>query len=402
MNDVENDTLHDLASYADEIVDRHWDADITVAEWWDVLFEAGLSDVSAPRGLGGLGRAHTDNQLVLAAFARRGVLGPPPGIGTMLAVPTLLTHGSAALIERFVPDTLRGRLAWCQLFSEPGAGSDLAGLQTVVAERSDGGFAASGQKVWTSGATRADWGLLVARTDTSAPKHAGISYFVVEMDQPAIDVRPLREMTGRSLFCEVFLTEAQIEEQCLVGTLGEGWTVARTTLYTERQVLGARYSAGSLGNASPGSASADLDVPAVHFVIADAEQSLSERAIERLAELLPTAPASRVGAAVDAIILQRINEWIGSRARNGQLDAALSGSLMKLNSSQQFRHLRQAVGDHFGAAATAADPSSEHTDLLAQEVILWSPAPSIYGGTDQIQRNILSERFLGLPRDRSA
>ena len=187
-----------------------------------------------------------------------GALGPPGGLGLLLAAPTIVTHGTDEQRERFVRAIVTGTEAWCQLFSEPGAGSDLAGLQTR-AERDGDEWVITGQKVWTSGGQIADMGMLLARTNFDVPKHQGITYFAFDMRQPGVEVRPLREMTGRALFNEVFITEARVAGDAIIGGLNNGWAVANTTLTFERAGLGAGGSSAGAGAAVPGSIAGDLD-----------------------------------------------------------------------------------------------------------------------------------------------
>ncbi|MBK8334417.1 MAG: acyl-CoA dehydrogenase family protein [Acidimicrobiaceae bacterium] len=182
-----------------------------------------------------------------SAMVAKGALGPPTGIGMMLAAPTILAHGSGELVERYVPNILNGRDGWCQLFSEPGAGSDLAGLQTK-AERDGDEWVVNGQKVWTSGGQWADFGILVARSDADLPKHKGLSYFAFPMHQPGVEVRPLREMTGHAMFNEVFLADARVADADMIGDLNDGWRAANTTLMIERA------SIGGAGAAAPSAA----------------------------------------------------------------------------------------------------------------------------------------------------
>jgi alkylation response protein AidB-like acyl-CoA dehydrogenase len=182
-------------------VRENWDPDMTVAQWWERVFEASYSLPSLPLNAYGRGYSRAEEQAVWRGFAEVGALGPPGGIATMMAAPTIAQHASDTQIERFVPPILLGLQAWCQLFSEPGAGSDLAGL-TTKAVRDGDEWVITGQKVWTSFAHEADLGMLLARTDPDAPKHAGITWFAFEMLQPAVEVRPLREMNGRSMFNE--------------------------------------------------------------------------------------------------------------------------------------------------------------------------------------------------------
>ncbi len=207
-----------------------------------------------PAGLG----ADPVLQLVIdQELARAGVARPDIVIAGW-ALPTILEHGTPEQRERFVRPSLLGDLVWCQLFSEPGSGSDLASLRTR-AERVEGGWRLSGQKVWTSVAERADWGICLARTDPDAPQHRGISYFLVDMRSPGIDVRPLREITGEALFNEVFLDDVLVPDDCLVGGLGEGWRLARTTLANERVAMATSRLDKSTERAVDLAATGDLD-----------------------------------------------------------------------------------------------------------------------------------------------
>src|SRR5262249_13965974 len=196
----------------------------------------------------GLGRA--DAAVVMKAISEFGALGAPGGLGLMLAGPTIIAHGSDEQRERYVRDIATGKKAWCQLFSEPGAGSDLAGLQTRAARDGDE-WVVNGQKVWTSGGQIADLGMLIARTDPDVPKHQGISYFALDMHQgDRVEVRPLREMTGRSMFNEVFFADARVGDDALIGGLNKGWAVAITTLAVERASLSAGGDSGETGSAA--------------------------------------------------------------------------------------------------------------------------------------------------------
>src|SRR2546430_13203455 len=200
--------------------------------WPEEWFGRGL-----PRELAGV---------VSAELRAAGAIGPPSGLGTLLAAPTILVHGTDEQRARYVRPILNGQEAWCQLFSEPGAGSDLASLQ-CRAERDGDEWVINGQKVWTSGGQTADLGMVVTRTNPDAPKHKGISYFAIEMDQPGVEVRPLREMTGRSLFSEVFFSDARVNQSAMIGELNGGWAVASTTLANERAGLGSGGSGGLRG-----------------------------------------------------------------------------------------------------------------------------------------------------------
>ena len=210
------DTTERPASTNTDVVDEvrawleeNWDPDLTVAEWWERLGLAGWAAPSLPTNAYGKALSRTDSVAVQTAIADFGALGAPGGLGLLLAAPTIATHGTQEQIDTYVRDIVTGQRAWCQLFSEPGAGSDLAGLQ-AKAELDGEEYIVNGQKVWTSGGHVADLGMLIARTNSEAPKHQGITYFAMDMHQPGVDVRPLRELTGRALFNEVFMSDARV------------------------------------------------------------------------------------------------------------------------------------------------------------------------------------------------
>ncbi len=231
---------------------NNWDPDLTVAEWWERLGLAGWSAPGLPTNAYGKAMARSDVVLVQQEIAKFGALGAPAGLGLLLAAPTIATHGTQEQIDLYVRDIVTGQKAWCQLFSEPQAGSDLAGLQTRAVKDGDE-WIVNGQKVWTSGGQYADLGMLLARTDPEVPKHQGISYFAFEMLQDGVDVRPLKEMTGHALFNEVFITDARVADSALIGGVNNGWAAANTTLMNERAGLGSGGgNAAGGGLAQPG------------------------------------------------------------------------------------------------------------------------------------------------------
>jgi len=211
-----------------------WDPELSLAGWRKRLAQAGWATPTWPARLGGRGLPASAASLVPATLAEFGAVGPPEGAGISLAAPTLLEHGSAELQTRFLPPTVTGEITWCQLFSEPGAGSDLAGL-TTKAEFADGEWRASGQ--WNTSAHHAGYGLLVARTNWDVPKHHGLTCFVLPMKQPGVEVRPLRQANGHASFNEVFLDDARIPAGCVIGDVDGGWRVALTTLAHERRAM---------------------------------------------------------------------------------------------------------------------------------------------------------------------
>ena len=383
--------------------ESNWDPELPLRDWWRRLAESGWGFPTWPEGTYGRGLSGDAARLVADARRDARVAPPPAGIAQNLAGPTIVAHGTPNQQARFLPGIVTGEI-WCQLFSEPGAGSDLAGLQTR-AERDGDEWVVNGQKVWTSGAHIARYGILIARTDPTVPKHAGLSYFVIEMDQPGIEVRPIREMTGRSIFNEVFLTDARVPADNQIGGLGEGWSVALTTLANERTMLGA----GSFGSSGSGAAirEIDLDAPAGQLVRSEARPAGGARsgAAELLHAVLerygdPTDPIARQEVARIHSLIE-IARYTDLRAKAAIARGGRPGpevSVGKLAASHLLRTMREALFRLCGPYATLWGDDAPFGGR-AHEVGLSSYLISIGGGTDQIQRNIIGERVLGLPRE---
>ncbi len=385
-------------------LDDNWDPDLTVADWWQRLADSGWAMPSWPEEWSGRGLARPEANAVGAEISDAGALGPPGGLGTMLAAPTILTHGTDEQKQRFLPRIANGQEGWCQLFSEPGAGSDLAGLQCRAVKDGDE-WIVNGQKVWTSGGQHADLGMLIARTDPDAPKHKGISYFGIPMHQPGIDVRPLVEMTGRALFNEVFLDDARVADADLVGGLGNGWAVANTTLMNERASLGGGGGSSATSLALPGTVAGHLERRAGDFVTEAGRGGTATILAGRSTKLLQDLVAE-LGQADDPLIRQdlmrlysmdQISGWGVQRAKAGQASPALP-NLAKLMMSHMTRLSRDLGLRIIGPAGTVMGPDTPGGGIV-QGLALFSPAPSIYGGTDEVQRNIIGERVLGLPKE---
>jgi alkylation response protein AidB-like acyl-CoA dehydrogenase len=386
-------------------IDTNWDADLTVGEWWERLGTAGWAAPTWPTDWYGRGLSRDEANLVARELSAKGALGAPAGLGLLLAGPTIVAHGTDEQRRRFLPDIVTGRKAWCQLFSEPGAGSDLAGLQARAVRDGDE-WVVNGQKVWTSGAQVADLGMLLARTDADVPKHRGISYFAMEMDQPGVDIRPLKEMTGRALFNEVFMTDCRVADADLIGGLNNGWAVANTTLANERAGLGAG-GGGAAGAAVPGTKAGFLDRRAGDFVGATraGTGALSGRGTTMMIEL-----ARGAGVIDDAVIRQDLvrlytmNEI--ARYTNLRMKAAKAAgrgpgpgaSTAKLSMSRITKLSRDLGLAILGAAGTLSGPDAPLNGMIT-ELALFAPAVSIYGGSDEIQKNIIGERVLGLPSE---
>ena len=395
-------TTEDSALDVGTWLDENWDPQLTVAEWWGRLADARLAHPMLPSPWGrDWSRAETS--LLVRAMVERKALGPPAGLGMILAAPTIIAHASEDLLYRLVPSILDGRHGWCQLFSEPGAGSDLAGLQ-CRAERDGDEWVVTGQKVWTSLGQWADYGILIARTDPDAPKHRGVTYFAFPMRQDGVAVRPLREMTGRALFNEVFLDEARVPHANVIGDVGDGWRVANTTLMVERSSIGGN-NVTAPSAALPGTIAGHLDRPAgsfEHDAPALGEGGVGSGRVKSLIDL-----AEKRGKLADPTIRQdlmrlhamvEITGWHLGRMKAGDAATGGEGNLAKLRNSDIIRLARHIGCRILGADATLVGPDSASGGSI-QEMTLFSPAPSIYGGSDQVQRNIIGERVLGLPKE---
>jgi alkylation response protein AidB-like acyl-CoA dehydrogenase len=399
----------------------NWDPDLTVGEWWERLGTSGWAAPMLPETAYGKGLARSEVVRVQEAISEFGALPAPGGLGLLLAAPTIATHGSAEQQERYVRAIVTGQEAWCQLFSEPGAGSDLASLSTR-AEKDGDEWVITGQKVWTSGGQIADLGMLLARTNPDAPKHQGITYFAFEMAQPGVEVRPLREMTGRALFNEVFINEARVSDAAIIGGVNNGWAVANTTLAFERAGLGAGGGSAAASTAVPGSIAGDLGKRVGDMVRGRARGgSGGPGGLTGTFKLLSTV-ARETGADTDPTVRQdlvrlhtltEIARYMGLRQkalRASGGDIAGMGNIAKLSMSIILRLSRDLGMRLLGPRGMLhgydgpgndglADLPSGPLGAMVTEMVLFAQAPQIYGGTDEIQHNIIGERVLGLPKE---
>ena len=406
----------------------NWDPDLTVAEWWERLGTSGWAAPTLPENAYGKGVARSVGVQIGIEIAQFGALGAPNGLGLLLAAPTIADHGTQEQIDTFVRDIVTGQRSWCQLFSEPGAGSDLAGLTTRAEEDGDE-WIVNGQKVWTSLGQSADLAMLIARTAPDLPKHQGITYFALDMHQPGVEIRPLREMTGHAMFNEVFLTDARVPTSSIIGGRNNGWAVANTTLGHERAGLGAGGGSAGVAIATPGTVAGNLPSRAGDF-------ASGPKAGSRRVKSKAKGPSGRRPGMHDLLIdLARGN---GSSAdplvRQDLVRLYVLGELGRF-SAERLKATRSAGGDIPGMANIAKLSMSSivrlqrdvglrivgaqgmlHAYQSADQPVLdeatgnpflnavttsalYAQAPSIYGGTDQIQRNIIGERVLGLPKE---
>ncbi|MEA2703404.1 MAG: hypothetical protein QOJ69_1343 [Actinomycetota bacterium] len=337
--------------------------------WQRVLHEGGYSGLGWPAEFGG--RPVPLSQRVIWA-QETAAAGAPPGInliGEGMVGPTLLAHGTADQKRRYLPPLLRGDEIWCQLFSEPDAGTDLAAVTTTAAREGegDGGWVVTGHKLWTSAAHYADFGILLARTDWDVPKHQGCTYFLVDMRAPGVTTRPLRQMTGGAAFNEVFLDRVPVADAQRVGAEGDGWAVAVTTLLAERLNLG-------LGLARVGGGIQRMLSDLRPHGVAD------HPVVRQLAARLWT----------DAKVLEVLGERIVSKLARGEVPGP-EGAVARLASIRVSRRSDELLDALRGAGGMLVD---EYTLLQ-----LWIPATRIAGGTEEALRSIVAERVLGLPRE---
>ena len=307
--------------------------------------------------------------IIQQEFAAGQVRRPTLGIATWL-VPSVVAFGTDEQKQRFLPPTFRGEMIWCQLFSEPGAGSDLAGL-TTKATKVDGGWRITGQKIWTTAAQFAHWGMLLARTEPSAPKHNGITYFLLDMKSEGIDVRPLRELTGNEMFNTVFIDDVFVPDDLVLGEVDRGWEVSRTTLAAERVSIGS----------SEAPFLANLD---------DLVQFLREGQFDQIAQNR----AGRLIAEGHAAKVLNLRSTLLTLAGCDAMPAAAVSKLLSMRTAQGYAEFGVSS---FGVDGAIGDPGSEQGKWADR--LLASRATTIYGGTSEVQLNIIAERLLGLPRD---
>jgi len=382
----------------------NWDPTLSLQAWRELLVDAGWAVPSWSRQCFGRDLPAWADQIVADEIRLIGAVGQPLGSGMSLAAPTIVEHGSDELRQLILRPTLTGEKTWCQLFSEPGAGSDLAGLSTSAVLDGDE-WVINGQKVWNTSAHHADYAMLVARTSWDVPKHHGISYFVLPMHQPGIEVRGIKQMNRHASFNEVFLTDARIPANHLVGTLNDGWRVARATLAHERTFSTMRrpkfvQSAGKQSRAVS-EAEAEAEEHFKTYVWYPQRAGRVDLVIER---------AQQHGVANDLVIrqeiaalisFQRASEWTALRARAARAlgrPPGPEGSLGKLAASQVARMAHRVHTLISGANGMLTTGDHPHDATIA-EVLVSTPAQSIAGGTDEIQKSIIGENILGLARE---
>ena len=344
-------------------------------KWQRRLHEGGWLKLAWPTEHGGRAATPIMQAIYAEEMAKSGAPGILGRLGVSLLAPTLVAHGTPWQKEEYVEKILSGDLIFCQGFSEPDAGSDLASLRTR-AEKKDGHWVLNGQKTWSSGAHYADRSFLLARSDQAAEAHKGISMFLIDMKQPGVEVRPIRQITGGGEFCEIFLTDARVEDRDIVGTPGEGWKMAMTVFGFERGGL--------------------------------AQAARFERAVAQLATLTrdrgagsdPSVRQKVAQAQIEAHVFRLSGLRSLTRAQHGHAPGP-EASITKLYWSEMDKRIQEtAIGVEGPYGALAPDSDWAIEEGRWQLGWLWSQAETIYAGSSEIQRNIIAERVLGLPRGR--
>ena len=366
----------------DRLLTEHPPADTDPREFWGAQFDLGLAWVQFPDGKGGLGVSpkfqKTINEAIVAAGGsvdnrRMNVLGIGMGAGTLIA------HGTEEMQDRWLRPMFTTEEIWCQLFSEPGAGSDLAGLSTTAVREGDT-WVVNGQKVWTTLGHLAKWGLLVTRTDPDVPKHAGLTYFIVDMEADGVDVRPLYQITGEAEFNEVYFDDVHIPDSMRVGEVGQGWSVAMTTLMNERVAIG--------GNAIP------RGQGAINHAVSAWEASGSNDPVHR-DEL------TRLWIEHEAMRLTQVRandqRKKGTPGPEGSTGKLMWADLNKLITSFTMELLGPEGMLYPGGYEKTRPEMTSNTTASPHKAFLRARANSIEGGTSEIMKNILGERVLGLP-----
>ena len=352
-------------------------------DWFTRLAAAGYTAPHWPRPWG-LGASPAEQLVIDEELRHAGVRRPENPIGIGWAGPTLVLAGTEEQQQRWLPGLLDGSEVWCQLFSEPGAGSDLASLSTTAVRDGDE-WVVNGQKIWTSLARQARYGILLARTDPAAPRHSGISYFVVDMRSPGIEIRPIRQMDGSATFNEVFLEAVRIPEGNLIGTEHDGWRLARVTLGNERVALSEE---GALWGRGP-------TVKTLLDALRAAGRPLDPLSRQRFAAIYSEAEILRI---------LRLRTVAALLAGGAEAQPGPEASVRKALSDRHGQKLFELAVDLCGADGMLAQHNPAQLPGMFPWVMgfLFSPALTIGGGTSEVQRNIIAERVLGLPRDPGA
>jgi alkylation response protein AidB-like acyl-CoA dehydrogenase len=381
----------------------NWDPNLGLVEWRNKLVDSGWGAPTFPVDWYGKGYADPLGRAIDEEFEKVGAVGVARVGIRNLAGKTLLRHGTDLQKETFLRRILTGEDGWCQLFSEPGSGSDLAGASTR-ADLKGNKWVVNGQKVWTSSAHHAQWALLLARTDWDVPKHKGLTFFIINMEQPGVTVRQLQQMNGHASFNEVFFTDAVVEPEMQVSDLGNGWNVATTTLMHERRdadgLAKQVYKTDKPGRCYAEEA-AEIEVQLAPYVWYPQRRGRIDLILPRARETGKiNDPAVRQEIA-RLFTLDRSAEFMARRARASQDSGKPQGPEGSLGKLCTTRRARMCATVHTMISATDVMLTGEDSpmDGMIAEIFVSTPAQSIAGGTDEIQRNIISERVLHMPKE---
>ncbi len=384
-------------------LEANWDPEMSLVAWRNKLVDSGWGMPQWPEAWHGRGVPVGLVRAVEEEFARIGAVGVARSGVRLLAAATLLEHGTDKQKEKYLRRILTGEDTWCQLFSEPGSGSDLAGA-TTRAELHGDYWLINGQKVWTTSAHHANHGLLLARTDWDVPKHEGMSYFVIDIKQPGVDVQPLKQMNGHASFNQVFFTDAQAPAENLVGRVGDGWKIAMTTLAHERRGadgLNAPSRRGGRTGRIYEEERRELETANQPYKWYPQRAGRVDLILDRAKETGANKDPHVRQEIAKLMILAKSAEWTARRARAAQQQGrpqGPEGSLGKLAASHVARSAAHVHTLMTGAEAMLTGSESPRNGIIA-EILVSVPAISIAGGTDEIQRNIIAERVLDLPKE---
>jgi alkylation response protein AidB-like acyl-CoA dehydrogenase len=385
--------MPDVREEVRAFLEKSWDPELPLREWRETLADSGWGCPTWPVEWFGRGLSESDANIVRDELSRVNAVGTAGGSAMSLAAPTIVEHGADDVKSRLLRPAITGEHKWCQLFSEPGSGSDLAGL-TTRADRDGDEWIVSGQKVWNTGAVNADYGMLLARTDWDSPKHRGISWFALPMKQPGVEVRPLKQMNEYQSFNEVFMTEARVPHANVVGEVGGGWAVATTTLMFERTMQAARlaFVPEDRSGRCAREAADEAEAYAQTYVWYPQRAGRADLVLASHSD----DPVTRQRI-VDVYMRERTARWTAMRAQAARRQGkppGPEGSLAKLAASELARRCAIAHTKLRGAHAMLAGD-------VVHEILVSVPAVSIAGGTDEVQHNIIGERVLGLPKEPS-
>jgi alkylation response protein AidB-like acyl-CoA dehydrogenase len=361
--------------------------------WHRKLYEAGYLGMGWPKEYGGGGARPMEQAIVADELARANAPAPTNSLGLGIVGPTIVVHGTDAQKRRYLKKILTAEELWCQLYSEPNAGSDLAALRTSAEDTGDH-FIVNGQKIWTSGGAIADWGLLLARTNPGVAKHKGITCFLMNMRQPGVEIRPLRQITGSSEFSEVFMTNARVEKPDQIGALGEGWAIAQTTLGYERG----------------GRALARITTYATQYHrLLEAARRLKRHGRPLIENPVVRQKLGRIWAELEVERYGALR--VLTQLERGEHPGA-GGSLTKLSYSEFEKRFMELAMEILGPYGQLTEGQPEeyrlHVDTAVGDhgtwayAFLWSRAGTIYAGSSEIQKNVVGERILGLPKETRA